>query len=70
MSRDISVTQTLGHDIAELASLRMTLAKLEVGAPALNREGALALVLELEQVRDQLHRLWSSLARLVDAHRP
>lgn len=56
--------------LTELAHLRSRLEALEAGASALDREGALALVRELEQVRDQLDRLWSSLARLVDAHRP
>jgi hypothetical protein len=41
----------------ELESLRRSIAMLRIGAPALDREAAMVLVRELQQLEQQIRRL-------------
>jgi len=49
----------------ELESLRRSLAMLQPGAPALDREEAMRLVRELQDLEHQLRRLREGLQRLL-----
>jgi vacuolar-type H+-ATPase subunit D/Vma8 len=50
----------------ELENLRRSLAMLRVGAPALDREAAMALVRELQDLERQIRRLRDGLRRLLE----
>ncbi len=49
----------------ELESLRRSLAMLRPGAPALDRQEAMRLVRELQDLERQLRTLWEGLQRLL-----
>ena len=51
----------------ELESLRRSLAMLRPGAPALDREAAMRLVRELQELEQQLRTLREGLQRLLAA---
>jgi vacuolar-type H+-ATPase subunit D/Vma8 len=50
----------------ELEGLRRSIAMLRVGAPALDREAAMVLVRELQQLERQIRRLRDGMQRLLD----
>jgi vacuolar-type H+-ATPase subunit D/Vma8 len=50
----------------ELESLRRSIAMLRVGAPALDREAAMKLVRELQQLERQIRQLRDGMQRLLD----
>ncbi len=50
----------------ELESLRRSTAMLRVGAPALDREAAMVLVRELQELEQQIRRLRDGMQRLLD----
>ena len=50
----------------ELETLRRSIAMLQVGAPALNREAAMRLVDELQEFEQQLRHLRGGLQKLLD----
>ena len=50
----------------ELESLRRSLAMLRPGAPALDREGAMRLVRELQELERQVRTLREGLLRLLE----
>jgi hypothetical protein len=50
----------------ELENLRRSIAMLRVGAPALDREAAMALVRELQALEGQIRRLRDGMQRLLD----
>jgi vacuolar-type H+-ATPase subunit D/Vma8 len=50
----------------ELENLRHSLAMLRVGSPALDREAAMALVRELQELERQIRRLRDGLRRVLD----
>ncbi len=50
----------------DLENLRRSIAMLRVGAPALDREAAMALVRELQALEGQIRRLRDGMQRLLD----
>lgn len=50
----------------ELESLRRSIAMLRVGAPALDRETAMMLVRQLQDLERQIRRLRDGMQRLLD----
>ncbi len=50
----------------ELENLRRSIAMLRVGAPALDREAAMKLVRELQELESQIRRLRDGMQRLLD----
>jgi vacuolar-type H+-ATPase subunit D/Vma8 len=54
----------------ELESLRRSIAMLTVGAPALNRERAMRLIVELQEAEERLRRLRDGLVKLLTDDEP
>jgi hypothetical protein len=50
----------------ELENLRRSITMLRVGAPALDREAAMALLRELQSLEGQIRRLRDGMQRLLD----